>query len=279
MLHILFALATRLQAEGHLSHAAWLYRLLLAIRPQLLGRGPDFLIIGAARCGTTWMKAQLARHPAVRIVAGEVHYFSRRTHISPGAYAALFTNENFKGGYMAVDGYVQGEKSPDYQVMSDRRIALCKALFPRAKIIFQVRDPVERAWSHLKRHGLPAGGETYDEIVRAGRFEHDLRRWARHYRDIHLVTFDDIRQRPSAVLDGVYDFLGVERVPYQIFKNRGPLAELPPSDVSPQFRELLEQAYRGERWDLHYLKSLVKRPSGGLPPGPPEALSVHLTPA
>ena len=56
------------------------------VRGQLSGCRPTFLGIGAQRCGTTWLDAELRKHPECWLPPiKELHYFDRATHYaSPG---------------------------------------------------------------------------------------------------------------------------------------------------------------------------------------------------
>ena len=209
----LFLRAVKLQSTGQLREATDLYAEALAADPDLLPRGPDFLIIGAARSGTTWLKKCLSRHPALRIRKGETNYFTQHIGQSPLDYTAMFTPAHFKGAQGGTGPYLQGEKSPAYQIMNTRRIRLCATLFPRAKIIFLIRHPVERGWSHLKHEDLPTEGRAYERILRVGRYEHDLMRWSSHFAEMMIVDFEDIRARPAALLAQIHAFLGVEPMP------------------------------------------------------------------
>ena len=249
--------AVRLQQEGRFSDASALYRHCFEAYPDLRPRGADFLIIGAGKSGTGWMRKCLSRHEGVRILSGEHNYFSRHTDLSPVDYSALFKPENFKGGHKATDGYIQGEKSPSYQIMSSARIELCAALYPKAKIILLVRGPVDRAWSNLKMVGFPEGGEAYERIVRIGHYERDVRRWLEHFADIHIVDFDEICTAPDRVMDAVHAFLGVEPLAYRNVQEFTVLAEPKRADMPDEMRRVLEDIYRGERWDVPWLRSIV----------------------
>ena len=72
---------------GHGQHRARRY----ASRP--LPR-PDFVIIGAPKCGTSWLQRALAQHPDIVMVPDEIEYFSlisifRSTGTSPISPAPL----------------------------------------------------------------------------------------------------------------------------------------------------------------------------------------------
>jgi hypothetical protein len=270
----IFAKAVRRQRSGRLVEAAALYRQSLAARPDLRPRGPDFLVIGAGRAGTGWIRKCLSRHPNLRVLAGEHNYFSRRTELNPAAYSALFKPENFKGAHTATSGYLQGDKSPSYQFMESERIALCAALYPKAKIIFTVRDPIDRAWSHLKVEGMPTEGEKYERVVRVGHYEHDVRRWLKHYPHIHIVDFDDICTTPDAVTDALYRFLGVDPIEYRNVLGYEPLPAPRRGEAPEDIRHTFEEFYKGERWDAPWLRSIVAEAAGARgPSGQPASLA------
>jgi hypothetical protein len=103
----------------------------------MIGTLPDFLIIGAAKCGTTSVANNLRRHPDLYLPSHEVHYFSK--HLSTGLawYRALFQQPQ----------KLQGEKSTSYlyDIHCHQEIA---RVLPTAKLILLLRNPVERAYSN-----------------------------------------------------------------------------------------------------------------------------------
>lgn len=122
---------------------------------------PDFLIIGAQKAGTTWLRALLRRHPNVYMPDREIHFFNKTHNYSQGLdwYARHFRD-------VGSDKRI-GEKTPNYlwtnvpEAGSDassphRRIA---ETFPDIELIATLRDPVERTISaynhHLGRGRLP----------------------------------------------------------------------------------------------------------------------------
>lgn len=98
---------------------------------------PDFLIIGAAKCGTSSLAAGLAAHPGVSLLPQEVHYFSKHTHKDDQEYLALFD----------CPGKVQGEKSPTYLYYLHCHEDIYR-LLPEVKLIIILRDPIKRAYSN-----------------------------------------------------------------------------------------------------------------------------------
>jgi hypothetical protein len=101
-------------------------------------RKPDFVIIGAAKAATTWIAHQLRQRDDVFLPGPEPHYFSREYHRGGEWYGRWFDG--------ASPGQLVGEKSADY--LADEAVPerLARDL-PEARLIVQLRDPVQRAYS------------------------------------------------------------------------------------------------------------------------------------
>ena len=119
-------------------------------------RLPDFVVIGAARSGTTSLHNWLAAQPEVFMYPGkETHFFSQDWVWANGVdwYAGLFAG--------ARPGQLVGEGStsytdPQYHRAAAERMA---ATVPDVKLLFIVRHPVARLRSDLDHH-LRQGRET-----------------------------------------------------------------------------------------------------------------------
>jgi hypothetical protein len=125
---------------------------------------PDFLIIGAPKCGTTSLYHYLVRHPNVEpAFKKEVRYFNKSFDRGTSWYRAHFPTAPYR---FAVEAFMRrrvvvGESTPLYLFDPDvgERV---QALLPDAKLIVLVRDPVERAYS------------GYQMEVRNGREQHSF---------------------------------------------------------------------------------------------------------
>jgi Sulfotransferase domain len=111
---------------------------------------PDFLVIGAARSGTTSLYRYLARHPAIAPASTkEIHYFSIHHWRGIEWYKAHFPTamtrgiRTWRGGVRSQTG----EATPYYlfHPLAAERIA--EAL-PDIKLVVLLRNPIERAFSH-----------------------------------------------------------------------------------------------------------------------------------
>ncbi len=139
---------------------------------------PNFLIIGAAKAGTTSIHRYLTQHPQIYMPPRkELNFFAhggiRPDFRRPGA---RMTNRGFIANVEAYRALFQGvseetaigETSPAY-LHSPKAPGLIKHHVPDAKLIAMLRDPVERAYSaYLMR--VRQGRESLDfvQAVREG---------------------------------------------------------------------------------------------------------------
>jgi hypothetical protein len=127
-------------------------------------RWPDFLIVGAAKAGTTALYHQLGTHPDIFMSPQkEMNFFALENQVLDfkgpgdmnGIHRTSITNiENylsfFKG---AKKEQVKGEVSPLY-LYSDSAVIKIRKYVPNIKIIVCLRNPIDRAFSafsHLIR--------------------------------------------------------------------------------------------------------------------------------
>jgi hypothetical protein len=131
-----------------------------------LRRGPDFVIIGAKRGGTTSLYNYVLEHPSIQpLFPGRthlkgVHYYDSRYARGPRWYRSHFPLQ-VGGRHLARPGVqpaITGEASPYYlfHPLAAERLARD---FQDVRIIVVLRDPVERAYSHFKER-THHGGET-----------------------------------------------------------------------------------------------------------------------
>lgn len=178
----------------------------------------DFLGIGAQKAGTTWLYAQLSRHPEVRFPAGkEVHFWDLYQGQGLDWYRSLFARE--------IPGMIQGEITPAYGILSPSVIGEIHHAFPSLKLIYLVRDPIERAWSaalmNVKRAEMKPEEASDQWFIDHFRSEGSRKRgdylacianWQVHYPEQQLLTlcFEDIAQTPHALLTRAATHLGID---------------------------------------------------------------------
>jgi hypothetical protein len=208
---------------------------------------PDFIIIGAQKCGTSSLYRYLAVHPTVVASAGkEVHYFDWNYRRGTRWYRAHFPTDLSRHIFRMRTGQrlVTGEATPYYLFHPHvpRRI---KGLVPRVKLIALLRDPVERALSayeHQVRAGtesLPfleaidregerlakdterlTGDDTYNSrthrrfsYLARGVYADQLESWFEIFprEQLLVIRSEDLFEESAAVFAQVLDFLGLPR--------------------------------------------------------------------
>jgi hypothetical protein len=213
---------------------------------------PEFLCIGAQKAGTTWLYENLRLHPEIYLPdRKEIHYFDRRFHRSLRYYSRFFAPGR---------GRVKGDITPSYSVLPRRRIQAIFRLLPDLRLIFFLRNPIERAWSHALMEFVKLRGRRYEEVSEAEwlahfRSEESRRRgdyatlieeWLSVFPEEQLFVglFEDIVQRPEALLRDTFRHLGVGQAvdlsafPFRTRVHAGAGAPLP-----PKYRAVLEELY------------------------------------
>jgi hypothetical protein len=145
-----------------------LYRLLTCHLRML----PDFLIVGAQKCGTTSLYGNLVKHPSViPALVKEVHFFNNsRNYFQKGVgwYKAHFPSLLYKyySTHICRNDFLTGEASPFYMFHphAPKRIS---ELLPEVKIIILLRNPVDRAYSQY-HHEVEGRCETlsFEDAIR-----------------------------------------------------------------------------------------------------------------
>lgn len=203
---------------------------------------PNFLIIGAAKSGTTALYRYLIQHPQIYMSPlKEPHFFGlegeklnfqgpetekyeNRSINNIEDYTALFAgvfNEIAIGE--ASNSYLYLPKAPE-------RI---EYYIPNVKLIAMLRNPVDRAYSSFL-HLMRAGGEPLNDFGRALEAEKEriAKNWGfRHrYQDmgfyytqlkrywnkfdsnqIKVYLYDDFQDDPISILQDIFAFLGVNK--------------------------------------------------------------------
>lgn len=145
----------------------------------------------------------------------ETWYFSHedRWQRGIGWYSAFFIS--------ASEGMMVGEASTTYTMHPSianvpQRIAQCT---PNAKLVYMIRDPIERLVSHYQH--LWYAGETEVDLQSEIKRNSDLLDFSRYYMQIEqflpyfppdrwkVLLFEEFRSRAQSVLSEVYGFLGV----------------------------------------------------------------------
>jgi len=177
---------------------------------------PDFLIIGTKKGGTTSLHYYLSRHPDLFMSSPkELMFFSSRNwHRGRQWYERFFPD----------NGKKCGESTPDYtwyptEPEVPKRI---HSLIPHCKLIYIIRDPVERMVSnHAHRFGKWREVRSFAEVIDtpeyecysdAGRYYFQIEQYLEYFPSsaIHVMTLEDLADDPRREVDRVCEFLDVD---------------------------------------------------------------------
>lgn len=179
---------------------------------------PNLIIIGAMKCGTTSLHSYLSLHPQIQMSkTKELNFFAEKYNWHKGLqwYESNFVEHPHK--------VIYGEASPNYTnySISPEVPKRMWATIPQAKLIYLVRDPIERMVAHYV-HQYSAGRELrkLDEALadfqgksyfQRSLYFAQLKRFLDYYpaAQILVIATEDLRFQRTTTLRKVFDFLGV----------------------------------------------------------------------
>ena len=173
----------------------------------------DFLIIGAMKSGTTSLHRNLRLHPAIGISRlKEANYFSSNFVKGNSWYQKYLEN-----------GEKMGESSPSYAMrhLYPETASNIFSYNPNVKLIYILRDPVERIISHL-HHDLYRDRFKIDQVnevirkdpdyINTSRYFWQLEAYLEYFRkeNILLLDFKHLHQDLNKVLNQICEFIGLD---------------------------------------------------------------------
>jgi hypothetical protein len=223
---------------------------------------PAFLGIGAQKAGTSWLYVQLARHPGIWMPpVKELHFFDHvyveanrkwtTGHIQQGVQRALkyhlngdkpiewdfvryltdmATHKLFtKPWYLRsfdrprAKSAICGDITPEYSTIPLEGIQHVKRMLPEVKLIYIIRDPVERALSQLRMNVERRGEQQTSEDMLLRMLDHpdidnrgDYLTYVPQWRQVFpadrmlFLPYGDIRTDPLGFLRRVEQFIGAK---------------------------------------------------------------------
>jgi hypothetical protein len=174
-------------------------------------RLPDFIAVGPARTGTTWLHRTLRNHVGLPSIK-ETQFFAYNYDLGVDWYRFYFRD--------CPGDLPMGEIAPTYFDHPQARTRIAKVI-PNCRVICSLRDPVARAYSHYKawhRAGLLDG--PFESVVQrswpaiSGNYVSNLRALQSIFgaANVLVVLYDDLRANPQAYLDTVCEFVGIARI-------------------------------------------------------------------
>ncbi len=223
-----------------------------------INKEPNFFVVGVVKGGTTSLYHYLNAHPQIYLSPiKEVNFFSkndiRSQHFSK-QYAFdvdIDLERYFKEGmkenihiahvenpeqYMQLFSKVTnetavGEISNSYAICPSAASEIHK-IYPHAKIIIMLRNPIERAWSQyimnlregktLEKNFIkeiekdytsnPKGWGVTHQYIELGMYFKQIERFRNLFKDsLKIVLYEDYKLNSKAVVQDIYSFLNVDK--------------------------------------------------------------------
>jgi len=247
---------------------------------------PDFLIIGAQRCGTTSLQRYLIQHPGIAAAfRKEVHFFDRNLRKDTTWYREHFPSCIYKYYVTTVLGrqFVTGEATASY-IFYPHAPRLISETLPGIKLIALLRNPIDRAYSHyqhevslnyealsfeeaLEREQQRLEGErekmvadkrydsyNYDHYsyLSRGRYADQLQSWMKLFpkEQMLILRSEDFFAEPGRVLQEVFQFL---ELPAWELPNYKPYNAREYNTMDPEIRQRLFQYFEPHNRRLYDL--------------------------
>jgi hypothetical protein len=186
---------------------------------------PTFLIIGAQKSATRWLRVNLGAHPEIYTAPRELHFWNlaERVNAQNGLdwYRAKFAGWHGEP--------IVGEATPGYMIW---RHAPAKIAFrlvtrvPDMRLIAILRNPIDRAYSamnhHMRRNRVPPGSRLVDLLyerqpaardrlclVAGGWYWRSLLPFRNAFRENLLVLrYEDIARDPEGLYERAVRHVG-----------------------------------------------------------------------
>jgi hypothetical protein len=240
---------------------------------------PDFIIIGAQKCGTSTMFHHLRKHPDIFLPRKkELHFFDENYDKGMEFYLHFFNRKK-----MPERQFCSGEASPFYffHPLAASRIY---QHFPDIKLILLLRNPINRAYSNYQHqhrkgrisisfeHAIKLEPEILEHKRKAyfeqenhsdlmyrrfsflarSLYSEQLPAWYQHFskEQILILKSEDYFKNPTDTFKQVFEFLGVK--PFEIILTKEhKKSDYPP--MKPETRQQLKEYFEPFNQQLYQL--------------------------
>lgn len=202
---------------------------------------PNFIIVGAAKCGTTALYYYLSQHPDIAFpTLKEPKYFSTIFNKLPQQGVgdqsidkyAINNWEEYKALFSKLKDYkLRGEASPDYLLYHKNTAQSIKEKLGDIPIIIMLRNPVDRAFSAYSnmrrdnreflsfRDALAAESErssaNWDfmwKYLQGSMYSEQIKTFTSEFKNVKFILFEDFVLNPLQETNQAIDFLGLPKL-------------------------------------------------------------------
>jgi hypothetical protein len=173
---------------------------------------PSFIVAGGVRCATGWIRSCLIEHPEVYMTGKETHFFDQNFEKGIEWYTNFFKDHR--------DQKSIGEKTASY-LHNELVASRIKKTLPDIKLIFCLRDPVERMYSHitmiasnddtLNIQDLLDSQKSGSKYIEWGKYAQQLRVFFDKipHENMLIQIYEDKDRDPYGFMSEIYRFIGV----------------------------------------------------------------------
>ncbi len=182
----------------------------------------NFIGIGAAKCGSTWLAALLDQHPEVSFPQlKEATYFNKYEFDGQPNKRHDYPLSFYQNLWKDKSGNTLGEWSPQY--LFDKEAA--RSIYqhnPKVKLLVVLRNPINRAYSHFIydqnfNENIPTdlnfeqAYKEYPYLLEVGRYARQLQVYFDLFprKNIRVWVLEDAIQQEEATAKEMYEFIGV----------------------------------------------------------------------
>jgi hypothetical protein len=241
----------------------------LFISVSLFASGPDFLVLGAEKGGTSSLFCYLKDHPDIIMPKRkELWFFDLKFYRGINFYLKQFPEKQDDTFFLTGDvttGYLANREAP-------KRAFSC---FPNIKLMALLRNPGDRAFSRYKKwfskgytkesfetlineeiayiKASRKGKTPQFNFIELGLYAEHLKRWLSYYpkEQLLILISEDFYKNTQNNMDKIYEFLDLSPHIHESFPimNEGTLD----IKMKPETRELLKEFYRPYNEELKRL--------------------------
>jgi hypothetical protein len=153
-----------------------------------------------------------------------------------------------------------GEISPSYSILYPEEVSRIKAVNPDVRIIFMIRDPIDREWSGLRYHvsrttkkeGVGSVDYFMDRLTRTrktaivrGDYASTVDNYLQFFdsSQILICFYDAIANDPEGLMHSITSFLGIRHFPADAVDSKTLVNASPKLDMPEQIRDYLVEMY------------------------------------
>ena len=177
---------------------------------------PNLVVIGGLKCGTTSLHHYLNLHPAISMSRPkELNFFVAELNWPLGT--------QWYGSHFDPAATVRGETSPHYtdRPRLDGVAERMRSIIPHARIVYMVREPVDRMLSQFL-HNVGGGyesrtleealGSEHTAYVDRSRYAFQLEPYLDAFgaERVEIVSREELKNEREATMRRLFDFLGVD---------------------------------------------------------------------